>query len=111
MLPPLRFGLNNFDMTKAGGDNLSQSETLEYDFIESNEGKQRPASGERVSYTSLGRQPSPYMLNATSVVKMCLSDPAVGKPVGHSLNYRSWRKTDPIGGGYPWVGDCSNKAS
>lgn len=54
VLYPLRFILNNFDITKVGENNLSDSETLEYEFIHTNEGKQNLASkGESVLCKSL----------------------------------------------------------
>lgn len=46
---PLRFCLNNFNITKVEENNFSESETLEYEFIETNEEKQNLASwGESV---------------------------------------------------------------
>lgn len=38
-MSPLRFSLDTFDIAKVGENNLSTSETLEYEFIETNEKK------------------------------------------------------------------------
>ena len=45
VLSPLRFSLDTFDIVKVGGNNLSTSETLDYEFIETNEKKKKKKLG------------------------------------------------------------------